>query len=66
MSQVPIPMLLQSDAIVLGSPVYFGNVSAQHKAFIDRTWSIRGGLENEAILKDEESDGLFPYAPRSG
>ena len=30
-----------ADAIILGTPVYFGNVSAQAKAIIDRTYSIR-------------------------
>lgn len=47
MSNVLIPMLLDSDGIVLGSPVYFNNVSAQLKAFMDRTWSIRGKLKNK-------------------
>ena len=47
MSNVIIPLLLKSDAIVIGSPVYFNNVSAQTKAFIDRTWSIRGKLKNK-------------------
>lgn len=42
-----IPMLLESNGIVLGSPVYFNNISAQLKALIDRTWSIRGKLKNK-------------------
>jgi multimeric flavodoxin WrbA len=47
MSHVLVPMLFAADAIVLGSPVYFNNVSAQLKAFIDRTWAIRGRLRNK-------------------
>ncbi|RLC65139.1 MAG: flavodoxin family protein [Chloroflexi bacterium] len=47
MSRVLIPMLFAADAMVLGSPVYFNNVSAQLKAFIDRTWSIKGKLRNK-------------------
>ena len=47
MSNILIPMLLKCDAMVLGSPVYFNNVSAQLKAFIDRTWCIRGKLRNK-------------------
>ena len=47
MSRVLTPMLLGADAIVLGSPVYFNSVSAQLKAFIDRTWAIRGKLKNK-------------------
>ena len=42
-----IPLLLNCEGIVLGSPVFFNNVSAQLKAFIDRTWSIRGRLRNK-------------------
>jgi multimeric flavodoxin WrbA len=30
-----------ADAIILGTPVYFGNMSAQAKIIIDRTYSIR-------------------------
>ena len=47
MNNVLMPMLLDIDAIVLGSPVYFNNVSAQLKSFIDRTWCIRGKLKNK-------------------
>ena len=42
-----IPKLIEADAIVIGSPVYFNNVSAQTKAFMDRTWCIRGKLRNK-------------------
>ncbi len=38
----PIYQQLEAaDAIILGTPVYFGNVSAQAKAIIDRTYSFR-------------------------
>jgi len=47
MSKVLMPMLFDCDAIVLGSPVYFNNVSAQMKTFMDRTWSCRGKLRNK-------------------
>ncbi len=42
-----IPKLIDADALVLGTPVYFNNVSSQLKAFIDRTWSIKGKLRNK-------------------
>lgn len=32
--------MIQSDVIILGSPVYFSDVSAQVKALIDRTYSL--------------------------
>jgi len=47
MNNIIIPTLLKADSIVIGSPVYFNNVSAQTKAFIDRTWCIRGQLRNK-------------------
>lgn len=33
-------MLEQADGVIIGSPVYFGNVSAQAKAVMDRTYAI--------------------------
>ncbi|MHA1784174.1 MAG: flavodoxin family protein [Candidatus Helarchaeota archaeon] len=42
-----IPKLLESNCIILGSPVFFNNVTAQMKSFIDRTWSIRSKLKNK-------------------
>lgn len=47
MTEKLIPMLLKSDGIVIGSPVFFNNISAQLKAFIDRTWCIKGQLRNK-------------------
>ena len=47
MSKIIMPLLFESDGIVVGSPVFFNNVSAQLKAFIDRTWCIRGKLSNK-------------------
>ncbi len=47
MSDILIPKLLNNEVFVLGSPVYFNGVSAQLKAFIDRTWCIRGRLKNK-------------------
>ncbi len=39
----PIYQQLEAaDAIIFGTPVYFGNLSAQAKAIIDRTYSLRG------------------------
>jgi len=34
-------ILKKADAIVMGSPVYFGSVSAQLKAFFDKTRKLR-------------------------
>ncbi|MBD3286895.1 flavodoxin family protein [candidate division WOR-3 bacterium] len=47
MTKLLIPELIESDGIVLGSPVYFNNVSAQLKAFMDRTWCIRDKFRNK-------------------
>ena len=47
MTEIIMPKLLKSDAIVLGTPVFFNNVSATLKAFIDRTWCSRGKLKNK-------------------
>jgi len=42
-----MPLLLDCDCMVLGSPVYFNNVSSILKAFIDRTWCLKGKLRNK-------------------
>ena len=47
MSQIILPKILEADAIFVGTPVYFNNVSAQLKAFIDRSWPVRGKLRNK-------------------
>lgn len=47
MTEVLIPRLLACDAMVLGSPVFFNNVTADMKAFMDRTWCLRGKLRNK-------------------
>jgi len=35
-------LISQADAIIVGSPVYFGTLSAQIKAFFDKTRKVRG------------------------
>ena len=43
------PLLLEADAIILGSPTYFYNVTADVKAFIDRCYCF------EVMSKDDRS-----------
>lgn len=47
MTKTIVPMLLEAQGIVIGSPVLFNNVSAQTKAFMERTWYIKGRLRNK-------------------
>ncbi len=42
-----VPELLKADVIVLATPVYFDNVSWLLKAFMDRTWCLRGMLSKK-------------------
>ena len=51
-----ISELVQSDAIVIGSPVYYGTVSAQMKAFIDRSGELLGS--RGCPLKDKVGGAL--------
>jgi NAD(P)H dehydrogenase (quinone) len=39
--------LRQADAIIVGSPVYFGNMAAPIKELFDRSVAIRGSLRNK-------------------
>ncbi len=47
MTRIIVPKLLSADIVVVATPVYFNNVSACTKAFIDRTWCLRGKLRNK-------------------
>lgn len=46
--------MLQADGIIFGSPVYFWGVTAQAKAFIDRTYCLAGG-HRALFLKDRQA-----------
>lgn len=46
-TNILLPMLINCQGIIFGSPVYFNNVSSFAKVFIDRTWSIKGQLKNK-------------------
>ena len=39
--------LLEAKGIIIGSPVYFGNMTSELKEFIDRTYSLRGKLKDK-------------------
>jgi len=47
MRELIVPKLLKSDVIILGTPVYFNNVSSQMKLFMDRTYCLIGLLRNK-------------------
>ncbi|NHI93481.1 MAG: flavodoxin family protein [Candidatus Lokiarchaeota archaeon] len=57
------PILKQADGIIIGSPVYFGNMSAQCKALIDRTLVLR---RHEMALKDKVLGVLAVGRSRNG
>jgi len=40
--------LTDSDAIIIGSPTYYGNMTGKMKSFIDRTNGIHGKLKGKA------------------
>lgn len=40
-------LLLNSDGIIIVSPVFFDNIPSKLKAFIDRTWWMRGKLRDK-------------------
>ncbi len=53
--------VLAADGIILGTPVYFWNVSAQMKAFIDRTYA----LQHQRKLRNKVG-GIVVVAERAG
>ena len=44
--------LLSSDAIIVGSPVYFGNMSGEVKTFFDN-WSLKFGLFRDRKMRNK-------------
>ena len=54
--------LTEADGIIFASPVYFGTVSAQMKAFMDRTRTLR----RKSILKDKVGGAIAVGASRNG
>ena len=55
------PKLLQADAIVLASPIYFFTVSGQLKVFLDRTYAL-GGAGDWTALAGKKVAAVFSYA----
>jgi len=49
--------LLKADAIIMGSPTYYGQMSAKLKAFIDKSVKIHGKLEGKVGAAFTSSGG---------
>jgi multimeric flavodoxin WrbA len=58
------PLLLESDGLILGSPTYFYNISADMKAFIDRCYCFEVFAEDDRScwLSINEALGVVKYA----
>ena len=54
--------IITADGIIMSSPVYFGGVSAQLKAFMDRTRQLR----REDVLVDKITGAIAVGASRNG
>jgi len=46
-TQKLVPKILDASALVIGTPVFFNNVSAVVKNFIDRTWCLKKQLKDK-------------------
>ena len=58
--QTLYPQLKEADVIVLASPIYWFNISAQTKTFIDRCYAVGVGERN--IFKGKRFAFLLSYA----
>jgi multimeric flavodoxin WrbA len=54
--------LMESDGMIIGSPVYFGSVTSQLKMLIDRTRPLRGPFK----LKDKVGGAIAVGGSRNG
>lgn len=57
--QMIYPKLLEADALVIASPVYYFTMSAQTKLFMDRCYALTEG--DESLLKGKEVGILMAY-----
>ena len=57
--QILYPKLLDADAIVISSPIYWFTVSAQTKLFMDRCYAFEGPGEN--LLRDKRYAIVLAY-----
>jgi NAD(P)H dehydrogenase (quinone) len=51
-SDVAMEDLLSADAVIVGSPVYFGNVSGDVKTFLDN-WLLKFGVFRDAKMRNK-------------
>lgn len=56
--------IAEADGVIIGSPVYFGNVSAQTKTFIDRVGYLNNARERKAFRN--KIGGAVAVARRAG
>jgi multimeric flavodoxin WrbA len=54
------PKLLEADAVVLATPIYFFAVSGQMKTFLDRTYALGGGQDWTA-MSGKQAALIFTY-----
>ncbi len=52
------PLIIDSDAIVLGSPTYFYNITAEMKAFIERFYCFQVFAENDRSVWSSTNEAL--------
>jgi multimeric flavodoxin WrbA len=55
-------IMMESDGMIIGSPVYFGSVTSQLKMLIDRTRPLRGSFK----LKNKVSGAIAVGGSRNG
>jgi len=55
--QATLGDLLESDGVIIGSPVYFGQMSAKMKAFIDKSIEVYGKLDGKVGAAFTSSGG---------
>jgi multimeric flavodoxin WrbA len=60
--QLIVEKLKESQGLIIGSPVYFGNVTSQTKIFMDRSRPLRGDFK----LKDKVGGAITVGGSRNG
>jgi len=63
-SDVATEDLLSADAVIVGSPVYFGNVSGEVKSFLDN-WFLKFGVFRDAKMRNKVGAAFVTGAANS-
>lgn len=56
-----LEMVMESDAVILGSPIYFGNITSGMRSFLERLWFMNLDYDNYSSYAKKPVSSGFIY-----